>query len=445
MAASVRWAERASGSAFSSPASGYTGGMGKLDRQRPAAKQRTPGGAGPLAPPDPMQLVDVAVWAHGHGHEELFEEVIAALRTAPTGPLAGDLTSGLVRQVGSMWCRGWQPVDLHRVVARELGTREAGLLAGVVVRESQSWRSLGTEVAPRWVAQVDAMAAGTVHDLPDGGAPWVDLLVASVQLRSAIEQLPDLPLLEPPPSAWRTGMRTASSASGSRDVLDQVRALLAQAEGTDVDAEAEAFTVEAQERMARDRIDRAALVGGAPANDVVGRRLGIDGPYADAKAALLAGICAAHGTRAVWTEHAGSSTVFGFPAEVDAVEELFRSLLVQSTAALRREGAKKDRFGRSRTTRFRRAFLHAFARRVAGRSRQVADATLDADDRRTWLRPLLASRDAAVESAVAAAFPGMTSFGPPGYGDREEWVAETLFGDAADLGAGDLLEQRSAS
>lgn len=436
--------------------------MGKQNRQRRAAKKRKQGGgghrragsagrvhsgAGPLAPPDPMEFVRAAVWAHGRGEEELFEEVIAALLTAPTAPLARRLASGLARQVAELWDRGWQPADLHRVVARELGSREVGLLAGAIVVGSSSYRSLGEQVAPRWVGQVDVLAGGTLHHLPDDGAPWVDLLVASVRLRYALEQLPDLPLLEPPPSAWRSGMRATAAGTGSDGVLDKVRALLAKAESTDFDAEAEAFTAKAQELMARHRIDQAALVrdGAAPAAEIVGRRIGIEDPYADAKASLLAGICVANGARAVWTKHAGFTTVFGFPGEVDIVEELFTSLLVQSSAALRREGSKRDRFGRSRTTRFRRAFLHAFAQRVATRLRTVADATLDADDRRSSLLPVLASRDAAVDSAVAEAFPDMTSFAPPRFGDREGWVAGTLFGDAADLGVGDLLEQRSAS
>lgn len=436
--------------------------MGKQNRQRRAAKKRKQDGArqrtsgagrarsdaaGPFAPPDPMELVATAVWAHGRGAEELFDEAIAALLTAPRAALARDLTSWLAGRVAALWDRGWQPADLHRVVARELSPREAGLLAGAIVAGSSSYRALGEQVAPRWLGQVDALAGGTVHHLPAEGVPWVDLLVASVRLRYALEQLPDLPLLEPPPSEWRTGMRAASAASGSDGVLDKVRALLAKAESTDFDAEAEAFTAKAQELMARHRIDQAALVrdGGGSSLEIVGRRIGIDDPYADAKASLLAGICVANGARAVWTKHAGFTTVFGFPAEVEIVEELFTSLLVQSSAALRREGSKHDRFGRSRTTRFRRAFLHAFAQRVAGRLRAVADATLDADDRRSSLLPVLASREAAVDSAVAEAFPDMTSFAPPRFGDREGWVAGTLFGEAADLGVGDLLERRSAS
>lgn len=390
-----------------------------------------------------MELVRAAVWAQGRSHDELFEEVVAALLTAPMSRLARDLTSRLAQQVAGVWERGWQPADVHRLVARQLGPAEAALLAGAVVTGSASYRSLGAQVAPRWMGQIDALAGGAVHHLPDGGAPWTDLLVASLRLLHALEHLPVLPILEPPPSAWHAGMQAATDATGTDPGLDGVRTLLARAEASDVDAEAEACTVEAQQLAARRRLDRAAVAGEAASeHEVVVHRIRIDAPYTGAKAALLAGVCLANGARSVWTEPAGFTAVFGFRAEVDVVEELYRSLLVQSSSALKREGSKHDRFGRSRTTRFRRAFLDAFAQRMAIRLRAVADATLDADGRSSLLA-VLAARDAVVEAAVAATFPGTAPDPAPGRG--ESWVAPTLFDDPADLDVGGLLERRSAS
>ena len=102
--------------------------------------------------------------------------------------------------------------------------------------------------------------------------------------------------------------------------------------------------------MARHRIDRALLADAAPVEDtdVVGRRIGIDDPYASAKYLLLAGLAEVNGARAVWSTSLGSATVFGFPVELDIIEELFTSLLVQATAAMQREGCKEDAYGRSR-------------------------------------------------------------------------------------------------
>ena len=84
-------------------------------------------------------------------------------------------------------------------------------------------------------------------------------------------------------------------------VLDKVRALLAKAESTTFDAEAEAFTAKAQELMARHRIDRAVFEAREHRHRAGGTRSvagsGSSDPYADAKAMLLANVADANGCR----------------------------------------------------------------------------------------------------------------------------------------------------
>jgi hypothetical protein len=262
-----------------------------------------------------------------------------------------------------------------------------------------------------------------------------DALSVSVRLMSRLVLLPVLPCLVDPPSKWRAGaaVPTGSLPDG---ILDKVRGLLAKAESTSFDAEADAFTAKAQELMTRHRIDRAVLEasghdrGEAPA----GRRLAIDDPYADAKAVLLTNVADANGCQAVWSKDMGFATVFGFAEELDAVDELFTSLLVQATAALRREGSKVDRSGRSRTTRFRRSFLVAFAVRISQRLHDTVDATIDAAsaERGRELVPILGARADATRAATEAAFPTMRGFSPSAT-DGEGWHAGTRFADVADL------------
>jgi hypothetical protein len=219
-------------------------------------------------------------------------------------------------------------------------------------------------------------------------------------------------------------------------LLARVRALLAKAESTTFDAEAEAFTAKAQELMTQHRIDRALLDSAtAEANDgPAARRIAIDDPYAEAKALLLARIAEPNGCRAVWSKPLGFTTVFGFADELDGVEELFTSLLVQAAAALHREGSKQDPFGRSRTTRYRRSFLVAFAVRVGERLQATVDATVEATNGECGREvvPILAARDQRAAAAAATAFPRVTSFAPTA-SDREGWVAGAVFGSVADL------------
>jgi hypothetical protein len=239
-----------------------------------------------------------------------------------------------------------------------------------------------------------------------------------------------------------------SADSLPHGVLDKVRALLAKAESTTFDAEAEAFTAKAQELMARHRIDRALLAarGNRHGSEEPGsRRFWVDNPYADAKAVLLSNVADANGCRAVWSKSLGFATVFGFVDELDAVDELFTSLLVQATAALTRAGSKYDQYGRSRTTRFRRSFLLAFALRIGQRLHETVDSAVEVAvvETGTALVPILAARVSATLAAAEAAFPETRGFSPAAT-DGEGWYAGTRFAHQADLSAASELTRRTA-
>ena len=232
-----------------------------------------------------------------------------------------------------------------------------------------------------------------------------------------------------------------------RDVLDKIRSLLAKAESTEFEPEAEAFTAKAQELMARYRIDRAVLAAGTAGDreEPAARRVAVHDPYASAKATLLSQVADANGCRAVWCKDEGFTAVFGFAGELEAVEELFTSLLVQATAALRRAGSKYDCFGRSRTTSFRRSFLVAFALRIGQRLRETVAATVEAAaaDAGTSLVPLLTAQTEAIAAAANAEFPNVKGFRPAAT-DGEGWYAGRVFGDCADLSTKRKLTLRTA-
>jgi Protein of unknown function (DUF2786) len=231
------------------------------------------------------------------------------------------------------------------------------------------------------------------------------------------------------------------------NVLERVRALLAKAESTTFEAEAEALTVKAQELMARHRIEQTMLDAGTrgPRAQPTSRRIQVDDPYSGAKALLLAHIADANGCHAVWSKPARCSTVFGFEDELDAVEELFTSLLVQASGALLRAGSKRDAYGRSRTKSFRRSFLLAFATRIGQRLRAAVGATI-ADVSATTgteLVPLLAHRKAETQAAARAAFPHTRPMSVSA-SDGEGWSAGAAFADRADLGGSGGFERLSA-
>jgi hypothetical protein len=129
--------------------------------------------------------------------------------------------------------------------------------------------------------------------------------------------------------------------------------------------------------------------------------------------------------------------VIGFADDLDAVETLFTSLLVQATKSMIAKGPRTDQRGRSRTRSFRQSFLVAFASRIHERlemaattARRRAEAELTMD-----LLPVLAGRDHEVDDAVTAMFPHLRAMRGPSATDREGWIAGRAAAELATLGS----------
>lgn len=349
------------------------------------------------------------------------------------------LLARLVRAVGRLWPRGWQPVDLDRIATRRLTPRGARLLRDVLAAQRREqpgplprwFDDQLTELAARWDADPGWL------DRRSGG-DRITALRDAVDALGLVEGLPPIALLRPPPGATTTAPRAAAPGTGSR-MLDRVRALLAKAESTTFPAEAEALTGKAQELMARHSIDAALLDATAEGPDrPSGVRLGTDAPYAAAKALLIQEVAAANRCESVWSDDLGFATVLGFPADLVAVDLLHTSLLVQATAAMLR-GRGERRAGSGRRTRgYDESFLNAFALRIGERLRAATAAEERVaveergDDR---LLPVLAARSDAVRERVDQLFPGLTRHRLQ-VRDAEGWTSGAWAADRASLDAG---------
>jgi len=175
-------------------------------------------------------------------------------------------------------------------------------------------------------------------------------------------------------------------------------------------------------------IDDALLASGTgrPGRDVAsGRRLFVDSPYEGAKTDLLDVVAAVNRCRAVWHKNLGLSTVLGFPADLDAVELLFTSLLVQAAAAMARAGSHRDDAGPSGTRSFRQAFLTSYAQHIGERlaeATESAERQAVADSADAGLLPVLAARHRAVDEAVAKMFPDLARHGQGTAPDGQGWL-----------------------
>ncbi|MFC0004915.1 DUF2786 domain-containing protein [Micromonospora siamensis] len=390
---------------------------------------------------DADDLISEAVAAARGTDVRLAERSLDRLVVGAPDVVAAALRARLVRRVGGLWSRGWQPLDLARIAARRLDPRAARLVADLAVAQ----RAELAGAVPAWFDEQVAALDGRW----DGDAGWlerwagrqgVDRISAlrdAVDVLVLVESLPPIAVLRPPPGGPAAAGRDASRSSGS-PMLDRVRALLAKAESTTFPAEAEALTGKAQELMARHSIDAALLDATAERPDRPGGvRLGTEAPYPGAKALLVQEVAAANRCESVWSDDLGFATVLGFPTDLAAVELLYTSLLVQATAAMLRGRAERRPTGSRRTKAYDESFLNAFALRIGERLRESADAVdravaEEGDDR---LLPVLAARSDAVKERMDSLFPGVTRARLT-VRDAEGWSSGTSAADRASLRPG---------
>ena len=381
--------------------------MGRNNQQRRAAKARSrakassgsPAGAsfgtpflGDGRPTSPSVREQVSVWVSRafdalEGSSEVradaaCDEIVALAGTADgRRVVTRTMTEVLVTYVGHAWQLGWQPVDLARVVARRLGSDAEVVVADGIAAQLERY-AVGT-LAPRWPGQLREIGAqvwwSADVDPVDARATKGSgglLLVVPLVVRVAhlLTRLPELERHDPlPGTAQPVSARTLPDAIDER-ILSRVRALLAKAESTTFDAEAETFTAGAQALMARHSIDAAMLAAGTPtAGRPLGRRVWIDRPYEAPKVLLLDVVATANRCRTVWSKELGFVTIIGFDADIDATETIFTSLLVQANHSLSGRGRRSTRDGHSRTRAFRQTFLMAYADRIGERLRAVTD------------------------------------------------------------------------
>ncbi|MEU6535900.1 DUF2786 domain-containing protein [Streptomyces sp. NPDC047000] len=322
--------------------------------------------------------------------------------------------------VAAAWRRGWQPADVVRLVRRDLDDPHVRHAAALIRAQAPDDGPRG----PRWTAQLEELAA-----VP--APPRTDRFSHATAVLELYRLLLRLPALDPLESRDRPASGRPGTAGPGRHphpqpasrMLTRIRALLAKAEATGFPEEAEALSAKAQELMARHSIDEALLAAGTPGKDVPGAcRIGVEPPYEQAKAVLLDAVAGANHCRAVWHEAYCFSTVVGFEADLEAVELLHTSLLVQATTAMTRAEAAQRAGGRKRTKTFRQSFLAAYAHRIGDRlTAAAATATAEAPGSADLL-PVLASREAAVAQRLDQLFPKTVTTRLRGVTDEAGWT-----------------------
>ncbi|HET9256744.1 MAG TPA: DUF2786 domain-containing protein [Pseudonocardiaceae bacterium] len=323
--------------------------------------------------------------------------------------------------ITAAWDRGWSPEDLHQIGRRRLDAAGVGYLIDAIAGEAQRYAT--ATIPQRWLedlGQIGArvwwepdQAGGHLHQwIARHGASLAGALSTVIEVLAMLLALPTLPRLGPVPGAAAV---TAMPRRGvDQKMLARVRALLAKAESTTFPEEAEALSAKAQELMSRYSLERivvesAAGDPGADPHPAAARRIWLDNPYVAAKALLVGAVAEANRCRSVLSEKLGFTTVLGDEVDLEIVELLSTSLLVQATRAMVSEGSQITRTGRSRTRSYRQSFLIAYATRIGERLSAARDASAAAVGDQARLLPVLAAREQVVDELFEEMFPQSVS------------------------------------
>ncbi len=338
---------------------------------------------------------------------------------------------------------GWQPTELIRYMARS-GKSPLADLTRVVVAVERDSRTGPTAKDPAWLQQWEA--AGLPAKVAQKGwvAEWAsahaDWLTQVYRFAMFLSGLPALEPLLPLTSGVRGSPRLApkQAPASANPMLERVRALLAKAESTQYESEAIAFTAKAQELMTKYALDQAMLAGVGPGPATPGViRIPIDPPYLDAKALLLQVIAEHSRCRSVLHPDVEMSSVIGFSTDLEAVELLFTSLLVQAHHALTEASATAPPGSRTRSQSFRAAFLQGFVSRIDARLETVNTAAFDeVKEQADTFLPVLRSRDEQISEFVEQRFSTVHSSRVRGGFDVLGYHQGQRAGDAAALVSG---------
>lgn len=241
-----------------------------------------------------------------------------------------------------------------------------------------------------------------------------------------------------------------TTATDADPMLAKVRKLLAKAADPATTAEeAAAYTAKAAALAAAYGIDQALLAAGDPARDPLGDRVvPLDAPYAADKGDLLSVVAHELRCRAVRrTERSRDGKeitlhLFGHASDLDRVEVLFTSLLLQATRDLTRTPIPHGQH----VAAFRRSWLAGFTLAIRERladaeRRAAAEAAPRFAASGSSAALVLAGRSELVEAAMHDAYPHLRTARPrvlSGGGGRHGWEA----GQRADLGERSRLARR---
>lgn len=235
-------------------------------------------------------------------------------------------------------------------------------------------------------------------------------------------------------------------------MLSKIRALLAHAENEGNTEEArQSYMAKAMTLLAKYGIDRTMVDASKPRTEAVEvLEVRFVAPYTYEKGRLLGAVGSAYPARIIQWVRRGNpvkAQVVGFASDLEQIEMLYTSLLLQMVSGLSKANAPSGFYSNTDLTVWRRSWQRGFASEVGTRLRAARAETAKEYDRAHSDGPgtdlVLVDRKAAVESRYDEMFPDATNARKRKRqlnGGFHDGRAE---GKRADIGGGKIGNQRA--
>lgn len=233
-----------------------------------------------------------------------------------------------------------------------------------------------------------------------------------------------------------------NSLSPDASTLERVRKLLAMAERTENDVEADAFSRKAAELIARHRIAPEQLRVHTDAADLIIEEIELGrGAYVRGRYHLLAGIADAHGCIATFMtqQHGTVGHVTGQRTDVEVVLVLYNSLHQQMAS----RASANRRSTAAATQRYRRSFMFGFAAQVSEMMREAYEDAIASHPDPASIHPVLLDRREKVKDFAGQQLGRIVTARPAAPAVRDGVIAGRQAATSADIGRSRLPSRRA--
>lgn len=242
--------------------------------------------------------------------------------------------------------RGWGPLDLVHVAGKEISFLLFKAAPRVPARITSS------ALRREWLAFNPATTS------------YRGAKLTQAKLRKILDKLVFLPQMRDVQVLAAVEDSTAGLSEDQKRIKHKIDALIAKAESTQFEDEADALITKAQALRQRYRISEVLSADTDGPTQIVARRVHITPPWVKHQFMLLGAVGRHNGCASLLVHDDGIATVLGTASDVEHTVDLYYSLNRQREWFMRHSPGADEARAFGDTTAYRRSFILAYATRI---------------------------------------------------------------------------------